>query len=119
MTAKGIVRAIQKNAPWNNVLCLALWVEPTDKGSDASEDVATRLLAVVAIEQKAIRKHVAPARSWGWVVTLPVTKKIGVALFVPKSKQAYKSVRLLHVSSWQKHSLMPRKRWVTFDRSSW
>lgn len=117
MTAKVIVKAAEKTARWQDVLCLALWVDPTDKDADVSEDVAIRLLVVAAIERKAIRKLVAPARNWGWVATLPVTKKIGVAIFVPKSKQARKSVRLLPVSSWRKHSLMPRKRWVIYARS--
>ena len=117
MSAKDIVRAAERNAPWVDVRCLALWVEPTDKDADVSEDVAIRLLVVAAIERKAIRKLVAPVRNWGWVVILPVTKKIGAATFVPRSKQAYKLVRLLPVSSWRKHSLMPRKRWVTYGLS--
>ena len=114
MSAKEIVKAIERNAPWRDVLCLALWVDPTDRDADVSEDVAIRLLAVVAIERKEIRKLVAPVKSWGWVVTLPATRKTGVAIFVPRSKQAYKSVRLLRVSSWRKHSLMPRKRWAIY-----
>lgn len=117
MTAKDIVRAAERNAPWVDVRCLALWVEPTDKDADVSEDVAIRLLVVAAIEQRAIRRLAAPVRDWGWVVILPVTKKTGVAIFVPRSRQALKLVRLLPVSSWRKHSLMPRKRWVTFARS--
>jgi len=117
MKEKDIVKAIKRNAPQEDVLFLALWVEPTDKANEESEVVAIRMLGVVAIERKAIRKLVAPVRNWGWVVTLPVTRKTGVAFFVPRSRQALRSGRLLHVSSWQKDNLMPRKRWVTYARS--
>ena len=117
MTAKDIVRAIKRNVPWQDVLCLVLWVEPTDKANEESEDVVTPLLGVVAIERKAIRRLVAPVRNWGWVVTLPAMRKTGVAIFVPRSRQAYKSGRLLHVSNWQRDNLTLRKRWVTYARS--
>jgi hypothetical protein len=70
--------------------------------SDASKAALIQVLGVDAIERRATRKLDEPAKNWGWVVTLPVTKKTGVAIFVPRSRQALRLVRLLHVSVWQK-----------------
>ena len=117
MIAKEIVRAIERNAPWQDVLCLVLWEEKTAKGFEESKVVVTPARGVAAIELKAIRKRVVPVKNLGWVVTLPVTKKTGAAIFVPRSRQALKSVRLLPVSSWRKHSPTPLKRWVTYAHS--
>jgi hypothetical protein len=49
--------------------------------------VATLQLGVNVTDLKGIQKHVVPVRNLGWVVILPVTKKIGVVLFVPRSKR--------------------------------
>lgn len=119
MNAKGNVKAIETNVPWTTALCLALWEEPTDRVYEELEGVPTLPLAVAEIGLKGMRRRVVPVRSWGWAVTLHVTKRTGLVLFVPKSKQAYRSVRLLPVSTPLKPSLMRRRRWATFARSSW
>ena len=117
MNAKGSVKATKPNAPWTSALCLALWDEPTVTGYAASEDVPILRLAVAEIEPKGTAKLVVPVKSWGWAVILRATKKTGVVLFVPRSKQARRSVRLLHVSRRHVLSLTRRKRWVTYARS--
>ena len=75
--------------------------------------VATLRLGVNVTDLKAMPKRVVPARNLGWVVILPVTKKIGVAFFVPRSRRAIKSVRFIHDSKTRKHRAMRQKRWVT------
>ena len=117
MNAKGNVKATRRNAPQQDALCLARWADQTGMTSDVSEAAEIRVLGVDATERKAILKLVVPVRNWGWVATLPVTKKIGAAFFVPKSRQALRLVRFLHVSSWQNDNLMLRKRWATYARS--
>ena len=117
MNAKANVKATTSVAAWTDAPCLALWDDPTVTEYDGSEDVPILRLAVAEIEPKATAKRVVPVKSWGWAVTLPVTKRTGVVLFVPRSKQALRSVRLLRVSSKRSLSLTRRKRWVTFARS--
>jgi len=117
MNERDTVKAIKTNAPWRDALCLARWADQTGMTSDASEAVLILVLGVDATGRKAIRKLVVPVKNWGWVATLPVTKKIGVAFFVPRSRQALRLVRFLHVSVWQKDNLMLRKRWATYARS--
>jgi hypothetical protein len=117
MNAKGSVRGIKRNATWTDALCLALWEDQTDRVYAELEGVPILPLAVAEIGPKGMRRRVVPVRSWGWAATLHVTKRTGVVLFVPKSKQAYRSVRLLPVSKPLKPSLMRRRRWATFARS--
>jgi hypothetical protein len=117
MNAKENVKATGTNAPWTTARCLALWEEPTDVAYAELEGVPILPLAVAEIGLKGMRRRVAPVKSWGWAVTLHVTRRTGVVLFVPKSKPAYRSVRLLPVSKPLKPSLMRRRRWATFDRS--
>ena len=117
MSAKDIVKATKTNAPWRDALCLARWADRTETISDASEAALIQVLGVDATERRAIRKLDEPARNWGWVATLPVTKKIGVVIFVPRSRQALRLVRFLHVSVSQKDNLMLPKRWATYARS--
>jgi len=119
MNAKANVRATRTDVPWTTALCLALWEDPTDVAYAELEGVPTLPLAVAEIGLKGMRRRVVPVRSWGWAVTLHVTRRTGVVLFVPKSKQALRSVRLLPVSMPLKPSLMRRRRWATFARSSW
>lgn len=78
------------------------------------DTVATLRLGVNVTDLKAMPKRVVPARNLGWVVISPVTKKIGVAFFVPRSRLARKSVRFIHDSRTRKHKVMRRRRWVTF-----
>jgi len=117
MNAKGNVKVTKLNAQWTSALCLALWDEPTVKEYVGSEDAPILRLAVAEIEPKATAKLVVPVKSWGWAVILRATKKTGAVLFVPRSKQARKWVRLLHVSNRHEVSLTQRKRWVTYARS--
>jgi hypothetical protein len=117
MSAKGNVKEIVVGVPWTDALCLALWEDPIVVRYAALEGVPILPLAVVEIGRKGMRRRVVPVKSWGWAVTLHVTKRTGVVFFVPKSKLARKSVRLLPVSKPLKPSLMRRRRWATFDRS--
>ena len=117
MNARAIAKGIKTSATLPGVRCLALWEEPTDVAYAELEGVPILPLAVAEIGPKGMRRRVVPVRSWGWAVTLHVTRRTGVVLFVPKSKQAYRSVRLLPVSKPLKPSLMRRRRWATFARS--
>jgi hypothetical protein len=117
MNAKGNVKATGTNVPWTTARCLALWDEKIVVEYEGFVDAPILPLAVVEIGLKGMRRPVVPVKSWGWAVTLHVTKKIGVVLFVPKSKRAYRWVRLLPVSKPLKPSLMRRRRWATFARS--
>ena len=102
-------------AAWTDAPCLALWDDPTVTEYDGSEDVPILRLAVAEIEPKATAKRVVPVKSWGWAVTLRVTRNRGLVWFVPRSRQASKSVRLLPASMLLKRSQMRRKRWGIFD----
>jgi hypothetical protein len=117
MSAKANAKATGTNVPWTTAHCLALWEDQTEREYAELEGVRILPLAVVEIGLKGMRRRVVPVKSWGWAVTLPVTKRTGVVLFVPKSRLAYKSVRLLPVSTPLKPSLTRRRRWATFDRS--
>ena len=117
MNAKGNARGIATDAPWTTARCLALWEEQTARAYAELEGVPILPLAVAEIGPKGMRRRVVPVKSWGWAVTLHVTRRTGVVLFVPKSKPAYRSVRLLPVSMPLKPNLMRRRRWATFDRS--
>jgi len=117
MSAKGNARVIKTSATLLGAHCLALWVDPIEKKYAVSEGVAIRPQEVVAIGLKGMRRRVAPVKSWGWAVTLPVTKKTGVVIFVPKSRPAYRSVRLLPVSKPLLRSLSRPRRWAIYVRS--
>ena len=117
MKEKDIAKATRTNAVLLGARCLALWVDPIEKKYAASEGVAIRAQEVVAIGVKGMRRRVAPVKSWGWAVTLPVTKKTGVVIFVPKSKRACRSVRLLPVSKPLLRSLVRPRRWAIYARS--
>jgi len=117
MIAKVNVGVIERNVPWTTARCLALWDEQTDRVYAELEGVPILPLAVEEIGLKGMRKRVVPVKSWGWAVTLRVTRRTGVVLFVPKSKVAYRSVRLLPVSKPLKPSLTRRRRWATFAHS--
>jgi hypothetical protein len=117
MNAKVNVKVTETDVPWTTARCLALWEDQTEKTYAALEGVPTLPLAVVEIGLKGMRRRVVPVKSWGWAVTLHATKKTGVVIFVPRSKQACRSVRLLPVSKPLKPSLMRRRLWATFVRS--
>ena len=117
MSAKANVRETKTSVPQRDVLFLALWAEKTVKANDVSKAAVIPLLGVAVIERRATRRLVVPVKNWGWAVTLPVTKKTGVAIFVPRSRQALRLVRFLHVSVSQKDNLMLPKRWATYARS--
>ena len=76
--------------------------------------VATLRLGVNVTGLKEMPKRVVRVRNLGWVVILPVTRRTGVAVFVPKLKRGRKSVRFIHDLETRKHRVMRRRRWVTF-----
>jgi hypothetical protein len=88
MKEKGNVKVIKTNVVLLDARCLALWEDQTEKTYAALEGVPILPQEVVAIGIKGMRRRVVPVKSWGWAATLPVTKKTGVVIFVPKSKQA-------------------------------
>lgn len=78
------------------------------------DTVATLRLGVNVTGLREMPKRVVRARNLGWVVILPVTRRTGVAVFVPKLKRGRKSVRFIHDLETRKHRVMRRRRWVTF-----
>lgn len=78
------------------------------------EVAATLRLVARGTGRKAIPRRVERVRNLGWAVTLPVTKRTGVALFVPRSRLALRSVRFAHDSKTRRHRVMRRRRLVTF-----
>lgn len=80
MSARVNVKATRTNVPWTTAHCLALWEDQTDRVYAGLEGVPILPLAVNEIGERGTRRLVVPVRSWGWAVTLPVTKRIGVVL---------------------------------------
>lgn len=78
--------------------------------------VATLRLGVNVTGLREMPRHVVPVRNLGWVVILPVTKRTGVVVFVPKSRRGLKSVRFIPDSKQRKRKAMQLNRWVTFVR---
>lgn len=78
--------------------------------------VATLRLGVNVTGLREMPRHVVPVRNLGWVVILPVTKRTGVVVFVPKSRRGLRSVRFIPDSKQRKRKAMQLNRWVTFVR---
>ena len=117
MNARAIAKGIKTSATLPGVRCLALWEEPTDVAYAEYEGVPILPLAVAEIGRRETARLVAPVRSWGWVVTLPVTRRIGAVAYVPRSKRARRSVQFGLGFSKPKVRVMLRKRLVTYARS--
>ena len=116
MSAKANAKATATSARYMSVPNSELWVVLIDKEGAEFEAAATLLPEGNAIAPKGMRRRVVRVRNWGWVVTLPVTKKTGAVLFVPRSRQAYKSVRFGLGFSKPRVRATLRKRLVTYAR---
>jgi len=93
MSARANAKATRTSARYMTVPDSELWVVLIDKERAEFEAAATLLPEGNAIAPKGMRRRVVRVRNWGWVVTLPVTKKTGAVLFVPRSKRAHRSVQ--------------------------
>jgi hypothetical protein len=80
MNAKENVKGIRTDVPWTTALCLALWEDQTEKVYAELEGVRMLPLAVVEIGLKGMRRRVVPVKSWGWAVTLHVTRRTGASV---------------------------------------
>jgi hypothetical protein len=116
MTAKVNARATRTSARRLTVPDSELWVVLIDKERAEFEAAATLLPEGNAIAPRGMRRRVVRVRNWGWVVTLPATKKIGAVLFVPRSKRAHKSVRFGLGFSKPALRVTLRKHLVTYVR---
>jgi hypothetical protein len=118
MSAKANAKAIRPNVLWgNSVPGTELLVEPIDRDDEGSGDVVILRLVANGIERRVIRKPVGRVKNLGWVVTLPVTRKTGVVLFVPRSRLAHRLVRLRHGTYSQRVKATRLKHLVTYARS--
>jgi hypothetical protein len=101
-----------------------LWDAPYSGRSDDQvvtvrvglETVVTLQLGVKGTALRVIRKRVERVRNLGWAVTLPVTRKIGVVLFVAKSKRALKLVRFGRGLETPRIKVTRVNRWVIIVR---
>lgn len=117
MSARANAKATATSARYMSVPNSELWVVLIDKEGAEFEAAATLLPEGSATEPKGMQRRVVRVRNWGWVVTLPVTRRIGAVLFVPRSKRARRSVQFGLGFSKPKVRVMLRKRLVTYARS--
>lgn len=116
MIAKANAKATRTSARYMTVPDSELWVVLIDKERAEFEAAATLLPEGNAIAPKGMRRRVVRVRNWGWVVTLPVTRRIGAVAYVPRSRRAHKSVRFGLGFSKPALKVTLRKHLVTYVR---